>query len=183
MPRIKPVDPAEAQGKAKTLLDGIQKSMGMTPNLMRSLANSPAALEAYLGLMSSLGGTSIDGKTRESIALATSGINGCEYCSSAHTAIGKMQGLSAEEAQENLYGRSSDADRGAVLRFARAVVEKRGWVDDLDLKRARQAGLGDREITEIVTIVAATIFTNYFNHVAQTVVDFPLVSIDASKLE
>ena len=73
MPRIKPINPEEAQGKAKLLLDGVQKSMGMTPNLMRSLANSPAALEAYLGLLGALDGTSIDAKTRESIALATSG--------------------------------------------------------------------------------------------------------------
>ena len=83
MSRINPIDPENAQGKAKQLLDGVRKSLGMTPNLMRALANSPASLEAYLGLLSSLDGMSIDAKTRESIALATSGANGCEYCAAA----------------------------------------------------------------------------------------------------
>jgi len=175
MQRIKQIDPDTAQGKAKTLLDGVQKSLGMTPTLMRTLANSPASLEAYLGLLSSQEGMSIDAKTRESIALTTSGINGCDYCAAAHTALGKMRGLSDEEAQENLHGRSSDPERAAILEFASTVVEKSGWVDDLDLQRARQAGLGDTEITEIVATVATTIFSNYFNHVAQTEVDFPAV--------
>ena len=177
MTRIKQIDPANAQGKTKQLLDGVQTSLGMTPNIMRALANSPAALEAYVGLLKSLDGASIDAKTRESIALATSGAYGCDYCAAAHTALGKMQGLSDAEAHENLYGRSSDPDRAAVLQFSRAIVEKRGWVNDLDLERARQAGLGDREITEIVATVATTIFSNYFNHIAQTEVDFPAVKI------
>lgn len=136
MPRLNPVNPETAQGKAKLLLDGVQKSFGMTPNLMRTLANSPAALEAYLGLLKALGDASINAKTREAIALTTSGANGCEYCASAHTAVGKMLGLSDAETHENLHGRSSDPDRGAVLQFARAIVEKRGWVSDEDVRCA-----------------------------------------------
>ncbi len=177
MPRIKPIDPDNAQGRAKLLLDGVQKSFGMTPNLMRTLANSPAALEAYLGLLKALGGAGIDAKTRESIALTTSGANGCDYCASAHTAVGKMLGLSDEEAQENLHGRSSDPVRAAALQFARAIVEKRGWVSDRDLERVREAGFGDAEITEIVASVAATTFSNYFNHIAETEIDFPPVKV------
>lgn len=177
MPRLNSINPETAQGKAKLLLDGVQKSLGMTPNIMRMLANSPAALEAYLGLLKALGGASIDAQTRESIALATSGANGCDYCAAAHTALGKMHGLSDEEAQANLHGRSSDPVRAAVLQFARVIVEKRGWVSDHDLERVRQAGLGDAEITDIVATVATTMFSNYFNHIAETEVDFPPVTI------
>ena len=177
MPRLNPVNPETAQGKTKQLLDGVQKSLGMTPNIMRTLANSPAALEAYTGLLNALGGAGIDAKTRESIALATSGANGCEYCASAHTAIGKMLGLTDNEAHENLSGRSSDPTVAAILKFSRAIVEKRGWVNDQDIREARDAGLTDGAITEIVTTVATTIFSNYFNHVAETDVDFPLISI------
>lgn len=177
MPRLNTINPETAQGKAKLLLDGVQKSMGMTPNIMRMLANSPAALEAYLGLMKSLSGASIDAKTREAIALVTSGINGCEYCASAHTAIGKMAGLSSEETQANLHGRSSEPTRAAALRFAEAIVEKQGWVNDHDLNQVREAGFGDAGISEIVATVAMTIFSNYFNHIAETEVDFPLVKV------
>ena len=177
MSRLSSIDPNVAQGKAKLLLDGVQKSLGMTPNIMRALANSPAALEAYLGILKALDGAGIDAKTRESIALATSGANGRDYCASAHTAIGKTVGLSNAEAQENLYGRSSDPTRAAALRFARAIAEKRGWVSDRDLLHVREAGFGDAEIAEIVATVAATTFSNYFNHVAETEIDFPLVKV------
>ena len=177
MPRINPVNPDNANGKAKQILDGLQKSMGMTPNIMRTLANSPAALEAYTGLLNSLNGASIDGKTREAIALVTSGINGCEYCAAAHTAIGKMQGLSDAETQTSLQGHSSEPARASALQFASAIVNKRGWVSDEDLANVRGAGFGDAEITDIVATVAATIFSNYFNHIAQTEVDFPVVNM------
>ena len=175
MPRINPVNPEHAQGKAKQLLDGVQKSLGTVPNIMATFANSPAALEAYVGFLNALEGTSIDAQTREAIAIATSGVNGCDYCTAAHTALGKMRGLSDEEAHENLNGRSSDTTRAAALGFARAIVDKKGWVDDRDLQRLRAAGLGDTEATEILAVVAATIFSNYFNHIAQNEVDFPAV--------
>ncbi len=96
---------------------------------------------------------------------------------SAHTAIGKMLGLIDDEARENLLGRSSDPKVAAILKFGRAIVEKRGWVNDLEVKEARDAGLTDAAITEIVATVATTIFRNYFNHVAETDIDFPHVTL------
>jgi len=176
MPRLNPIDPAQAEGQAKVLLDGVRKKYGMVPNLLATLANAPAALEAYLSLGQALGRSSLDGKTREAIALTVAGENGCDYCAAAHSAIGAGLGMAAEELAANLAGRSSDPRVAAILRFARAVVVERGWVGDNELAEARAAGLGDGEITEIVATVAASIFSNYFNHVAGTEVDFPPVS-------
>lgn len=175
MPRIRPLDPAAAEGKAKQLLDGVQKALGTTPNLMRSLAHSPAALGAYLGFGQALGGASLDAKTREAIALTVAGLNGCDYCASAHSAIGAKLGAEPGELSLNLAGRSGDPKVQAILDFAQAVVVKRGWVSDQDLAAAHAAGLGDGEIAEVVASVALNIFTNYFNHIAATEVDFPLV--------
>jgi uncharacterized peroxidase-related enzyme len=176
MPRLTPIDPAHAEGKAKVLLDGVQKKYGMVPNLLATLANAPAALEAYLGLGQVLAGGSLDGKTREAIALTVAGENGCDYCAAAHSAIGAGLGVAAEELGANLRGRSSDPRVTAILRFARAVVAERGWVGDDELAAARAAGLTDGEITEIVAAVAVNTFSNYFNHVAETEVDFPPVA-------
>ncbi len=176
MTRLTAIDPARAQGKAKALLDGVQKTHGMTPNLMRTLANSPAALEAFLSFNKALGQASLDAKTREAIALTVAGETGCDYCASAHTALGNLLAVPAEELSANLAGQSNDPKLAAILRFAKAVVIKRGWVSDADLDGVRTFGHGDREITEIVATVAANIYTNYFNHVARTKVDFPLVS-------
>ena len=174
MPRLQAVNPKTATGKTKELLDAVHKKYGMTPNLTRTFANSPAALEAYLGF-DALAGGSLSSALREQIALTVSEINGCDYCLAAHTAVGKMVGLSREQIHRSREALSGDSHEEAALQFAKAIVEKRGWVSDDDLAQVRQAGYSDGEIAEIVANVVKNIFSNYFNHVAETEVDFPAV--------
>ncbi len=178
MARINPVNPQNADGKAGELLEGVRKSMGTIPNLLAGLANSPASLGAYLGFGQALSGGELSGKLREQIAVAVAGANGCEYCASAHTALGKGQGVSQGELASNLKGESSDQRTAAAIRFVRAIVLKRGWVSDEDVADVRGAGFGEGEIVEIVATVAINTFTNYFNHVAQTENDFPRVEVE-----
>ncbi|MGD2111472.1 MAG: peroxidase-related enzyme [Phycisphaerae bacterium] len=175
MPRIRAIETAEAAPKARKLLDGVQKKLGMTPNLMRTMANSPAVLEAYLGFSNSLGQSSLSPKLREQIALAVGELNRCQYCLAAHCALGKMAGLGDEEIADSRRGVSPDRKTEAVLRFAGKVVSERGWVSDEDVQSIRAVGVTDAEIAEIVAAVALNIFTNYINHVAGTEVDFPEV--------
>jgi len=177
MQRIAAVDPAQATGKAKELLDGVQSKLGITPNLMKTLASAPAALDAYLSFGAALGTGYLDAKFREQIALTVAQANSCEYCLSAHSAIGKMVGLKPDEISNSREAYSADAKAEAGLQFAQALVIERGEVDDRTLARIRAAGYSDGEITEIVANVAINIFTNYFNHVARTEVDFPRVSV------
>ncbi|MEZ6084641.1 MAG: peroxidase-related enzyme [Phycisphaerae bacterium] len=175
MPRLKAIETAEAEPKAKTLLNGVQKKLGMTPNLMRTMANSPAVLEAYLGFSNTLGQSSLSTKLREQIALTVGEVNRCQYCLAAHNALGKMAGLGDEEIADSRRGTSTDRKTEAVLKFARRIVAERGWVSDEDVASVRAVGVNDVEIAEIVAVVALNIFTNYFNHVAGTKVDFPEV--------
>ncbi len=175
MPRLTAIDPGVATGKTKELLDGVKAALGVTPNLMRTLANSPAALEAYLGFNSALGRGRLSAKLREQIAVAVAEANECEYCLSAHSAIGKKMGLSENDLLASRQWTSPDPKVAAALKFAHAIVSRRGQVSDQEVNRVRQAGYGDGEIAEIVANVALNIFTNYFNLVAETTVDFPRV--------
>ena len=175
MSRITPVNPAQATGKAKELLDAVQSKLGITPNLMKTLATSPAALEAYLSFSGALGAGILDAKFREQIALAVAQANSCEYCLAAHCAIGKMVGLKPEDINSSRESHSTDAKKDAGLKFAQSIVVQRGEVSNSSVDDVRKAGYSDGEITEIVANVALNIFTNYFNHVAQTDVDFPRV--------
>ncbi len=163
MPRLNPIDPAHAEGKAKQLLEGVHKALGMTPNLMRTMANSPAVLDAYLNFLK---------------ALSVAGANGCDYCASAHTAAGRGLGVEDSELALNLQGQSSDPKFAAALAFAHAILAREGWVSDEDIALVRAAGYDDGVIAEIVANVAANIFSNYFDHVAETEIDFPLVKAD-----
>lgn len=176
MERIKAINPAEATGKARELLDGVEKKLGMTPNLMRTLAQSPAALAGYLNFSEALSRGSLPARFREQIALVVAETNGCAYCLSAHSALGRMHGLSPEEMLDSRRGEATDSKARAGLIFARRMVTERGMVSDSDLAKVRTAGFSDGEITELIANVAINLFTNYFNHVAGTVVDFPPVS-------
>ena len=175
MPRLKAIEPDQATGNAKVLLDAVNEKYGMVPNLVRTLANSPAALQGYLAFGEALENGVLPAKLREQIALTVSEANGCGYCVAAHCAIGKSVGLNDRELSDARQSSSPDSKVEAGLHFARQLVENRGRAGDEDLNRVRRAGFGDAEIAEIVAVVAWKTFANYFNHVAGTEVDFPSV--------
>lgn len=178
MSRIKPIDRAETNEKTQGMLNAVEKKVGMVPNLYATMANSPAVLDAFLSFSKAMSGTSISAPLREQIALVVAGANGCDYCASAHTAVGKKLGVESTELTANLAGNSADRKTQAALDFSKAIVESEGWVSDDEIKSVRDAGYSEGEVTEIVAAVSLNIFTNYFNHVAGTDIDFPLVTTD-----
>lgn len=180
MPRITPIDPARATGKSKQLLDSVQSTLGVIPNLVKTFAHSPAALEAYLSFSDHLARGLLDARVREQIALAVAQANSCAYCLSAHAALAGAVGLGPEEIQSSRASRSVDEKRNAGLQFAQAIVVHRGEVSATAVEKARRAGYSDAEIIEIISNVALNILTNYINHVAQTEVDFPRVRVALS---
>lgn len=176
MTRINAVNYETAEGKTKELLDGVNKQLGFVPNLMKTAANSPTVLEAYLNLSKTLG-TTLNAKLREEIALITAEENECGYCAAAHTAIGKMVGLTDEQTLAAREGKGDNAKSEAALKFAKTVVETRGKVSDEDFSAVKNAGFSDGEIAEIVAHVALNVLTNYLNNVANTDIDFPKVEV------
>lgn len=160
---------------SRPLLEQVAKQLGSAPNMFRLVAQSPAALEGYLGLSGALAKGRLPAATRERIALAVAELNGCGYCLSAHTYIASnLVKLPAEEIAANRRGRSTDTKADAAVVFARKVAEARGHVADADLAAVREAGYDDAQIVEIVQHVALNTWTNYLNEVAQTEIDFPV---------
>jgi uncharacterized peroxidase-related enzyme len=176
MTRIQPIDASAAAGRTRTLLDGVQAALGITPNMMKTMAHSPAVLEGYLGLSGALSKGALEPKLREQIALAVAQANACDYCLSAHSVLGKAAGLGPEEVTTARRGSASDPKAEAGLRFAQDVVRQRGQVTDESFARVRRAGYSDAEIAEVIAHVALNLLTNYFNSVTQPEVDFPRVS-------
>jgi uncharacterized peroxidase-related enzyme len=173
MERITPINPQTAQGQARELLDAVKARLGIVPNSTRAMAVSPAVLEAYLGFSGALSHGVLPARVREQLALDVSEANQCDYCVSAHCAVGKHAGLTDDAILDSRRGTSTDPKTDALLRFARTIVAKQGVVEDADVAVVRKAGYGDAEIAEVVAHVALNIFTNYFNNVAGTTLDFP----------
>jgi uncharacterized peroxidase-related enzyme len=176
MSRVKAIAPEIATGKVKDLLDAVQSKLGMVPNSMRSMANSPAVLDGYLLLSGSLVKGTLSAKVREQIALAVGQINRCDYCLAAHSAIGKMVGLTDDQIRDSRLATAVDPKTDTLLRFACKLVDSRGQVSDGDVQVVRDAGFDDGAIAEVVANVALSVFTNYFNLAAGTDIDFPKVS-------
>lgn len=175
MPRISPVDHKTTSGDTKQLLDAVKAQLGIVPNIFATMVQSPKALEGFLAFNAALGQGRLPAQLREQIALTVAGANSCDYCASAHTALGKGAGVAVDELGRNLRGQSQDDKTQAALSFVTKVVEQRGQVGDGDLATLRSAGFGEGDIVEIVTHVGVNIFTNYFNHIAGTEIDFPVV--------
>src|SRR5262245_34906549 len=141
--------------------------------MTRAMANSPAVLDGYLQFSGALSRGNLPAKLREQLSLAVAQANGCDYCLAAHSTIGKMVGLTAEQVRDSRLGTAVDPRSDALIRFALEVVQTRGRVSDAALAEVREAGFDDGVIAEVVAHVALDVFTNYFNNVAQTDVDFP----------
>ena len=173
MTRITPLTNDQASDKTRKLFDNVNAKLGTVPNMMRAMGNSPAVLSSYLQFSGGLSGGSLNAKQRELIALAVGQSNECDYCLAAHSALGKMAGLSDEQITDARRGESVDSASAALLALATKLVRQQGHVSDADLEEVRAHGFDDAAIAEVVAHVALNIFTNYFNHVAETEVDFP----------
>lgn len=173
-----PVEPEAATGKATELLAQVQKSLGLIPNMTKVMANSPTLLQAYLALSRAVASGVLTPAVRERLAIATAELNGCEYCLSAHTYIGaNIVKVDADELDKARRGESEDAHVAALLTLSNTIADNAGDVDEVDIKSAREAGVTDEEIGEIVANLALNILTNYFNVLARVDNDWPVVTL------
>lgn len=177
MPTIHPLKTSDADGQTAATLEAVKAKLGGVPNLLATLANSPAALQGYLQMSETLGAGQLTARQREIVALATAQENACGYCLSAHSLIGKATGLSEDDIRLARAGTASTIRDAAIASFAQQLVRERGRLDARAVSLARADGLSDGLILEIIANVALNVLTNYTNHVAGTVIDFPVVEV------
>ncbi|MEU9294582.1 carboxymuconolactone decarboxylase family protein [Streptomyces sp. NPDC048266] len=171
------VEPEITTGETAALFTATHQALGIVPNLARVMANSPAVLKGYVGVLTLLNteGT-LSPEVRESIALLVAQENASDYCLSVHAFRGtRTAGLSTAAATRARRGRADDPWTAAVLELAAATVRDRGTVTDEQLAAARSAGLSDGQIVEVVAHVALNVFTNYLATAARVDIDWPLV--------
>lgn len=177
MARINIVTVESADPEQKALYDAIHARLGIVPNFLKVFANSPAALKAFLGLHSIADEGSLDLQTRERIALAVAEQNSCEYCLSAHSAIGRKAGLDGAEIEANRSGTSTDEKATVALRFARSLVANMGDVTTDELLQMRDAGYSESDIVEVITHVGMNVLTNLLGKAGRVDIDFPRVAL------
>ena len=177
MSRINLVTTEQANEQQQALFSAIEQQLGIVPNFLKVFANSPTALTAFLGLHSIANEGELEGKTKERIALGLAEQNACQYCVSAHTAIGKSAGLSGDEMLANRAGGSQDAKAAVAVKFARSLAEHNGDVTTAELLEIRNAGYSDAEIVEIITHVGMNVLTNILGKASRVEIDFPKIEL------
>ncbi len=175
MSRLSPIRTNGATSELKRSLKSSQLTLGKVPNFLRVMANSPASLRAYILADAALVRGRLTARQREQVALAVAEINGCAYSLSAHYETGKRLGLTHNEMQLARNATAADPKAEMMLRFTQGVVLQRGEISEDDFQALVKAGFTNEQIVEIVANIALNIFSNYFNRVAKTEVDFPLL--------
>jgi AhpD family alkylhydroperoxidase len=161
----------------ESLAPAKQKLGPKLPPPVRVLANSPTTMNAFFGLNATMGQGQLPARLREQIAIAVGNAQGCRYCVSFHTFLGRKAGLSDSELDIARSGRAPNPKDEAAIQFARQIAAKRGGVSDAELAAVRAAGWSDGAVVEILGNVIAASFGNYLNHLAQTEIDIPVVDL------
>ncbi|ASK30043.1 alkylhydroperoxidase [Chryseobacterium sp. T16E-39] len=175
MPRIEALKPEHVPADSKPTLDAFTNSLGFTPNMMATFAASPIAFNTWATFLGSMS-KALDVKTRDSIGLTVSEVNGCNYCLTVHSYTAEhMAKLTPEEIILARKGHATDPKRDAAVQFARKVIETRGNISDSDFNAVKDAGYTDAHVLEIIGLVTMYSLTNFINNVSNPDKDFPQV--------
>ena len=157
----------------QAIFDNLQKNLGFVPNLYAYYAKNETALGDYLALQNRK--STLKAKEREIINLVTSQVNGCRYCQSAHTVLGKMNGFTEDQVLEIRGGSASfDSKLDALVKFTKTVVENRGNVTEAAKDAFFAAGYTEANLIDVVVVVGDKTISNYIHNLAQFAIDFPV---------
>ncbi|MFN7708735.1 MAG: carboxymuconolactone decarboxylase family protein [Sphingobacteriia bacterium] len=163
----------EVNAESQQIFDSLKGQIGMVPNIYAFAGYSSAALNAQLSFGQALSKGSLSGKELEVVALATSAVNQCDYCRAAHTAIGKMQGLSDEQTLQARAAALADPKLDALAKLARSITQNRGRAESQVVDAFFRAGYTEQALVEVVAQVSHLTFTNYLHNLTHIPVDFP----------
>lgn len=166
---------AEVSANNQAIFDNLQKGLGFVPNLYAYYAKNETALDDYLALQNRK--STLKAKEREVVNLVTSQINGCRYCQSAHTALGKMNGFTDEQVIELRKGTASfDSKLDALVKFTASVVNNKGKVSENVKEEFFAAGYSEANLIDVVMVVGDKIISNYIHNLAGFEIDFPVAT-------
>jgi uncharacterized peroxidase-related enzyme len=156
----------------------IKKAAGSIPNTFAAIgAYGPAALKSVLQADATLASGSLSKQDQETVKLIVSSVAGCDYCVAAHSLLGKLTGIKDDMLEHIRAGQSTgDIKRDALSRFVRNLMQTSGTISDQSFNQIKAAGYTDNQLVDICLAIAVTVFTNAFNRINDTEIDFPAVS-------
>ncbi|MGY4478268.1 carboxymuconolactone decarboxylase family protein [Bradyrhizobium sp. USDA 3364] len=156
----------------------VKKAAGSVPNAYSAIAaHGPAALKSMLTADAVLAGGTLSKREREIIKLVISAAGGCDYCVAAHSHLAKLAGVKPDALKQIRDGEpTGDAKHDVLINFVRKLAQSSGTVSDEDFAAIKAAGYSDAQLVEISLAFATIVFTNVFNRINDTDIDFPAVA-------
>lgn len=178
MSRIATPSVESATGPSAEVFAQIKKAVGNVPNTFAAIgALGPAALKAVLNAEGVLAASSLSKQELETIKLIVSEVAGCDYCVAAHSLLGKLAGLKPDALKQLRNGEpTGDAKRDALARIVRLLAKTSGTIAQEEFAAIKAAGYSDVQLVDISLAISLTVFTNVFNRINDTTVDFPAVA-------
>ena len=160
---------------SQTAFDGLQKAIGFVPNLYATIAYSDNGLPKYLAFQGAK--TSLSNREKEVVNLIVSEVNGCRYCQSAHTVIGKMNGFLDDEILAFRHGHSTDMKLNALVVLTKDITENKGRVSSENLDAFYAAGYTNGNLVDVILQVSDKIAMNYLHNLTEIAIDFPVAPV------
>ena len=164
----------QVSASSQAQFDNLQKGLGFVPNLYATIAHSANGLEKYLAFQGAK--TSLSNKEKEAVNLVVSEVNGCTYCLSAHTVLGKMNGFSEEETLKLRGGHATDAKLAALVALAQDVTANKGHADPATLEAFYAAGYDKGQLVDVILQVSDKVAMNYLHNLTDVPIDFPVAA-------
>jgi AhpD family alkylhydroperoxidase len=174
MAKLEVLKRENAKPEVQAIFDVLNSKVGMVPNLYAFIGHSATVLPAYLGFDEALGKGVFNAKERQAIFLVVSQVNGCHYCQSAHTALGKMNGFTEEETIQLRTASIADKKLNALTTLAAEIVKTQGKPSDETLNNFFDAGYTTEALVELVAHIGYKIVANYLHNIANFPIDFPV---------
>ena len=156
----------------QTIFDNLNKALGFVPNLYATIAYSDNGLTKYLAYQNAK--TTLSNKEKEAVNLIVSQVNGCVYCLSAHTVIGKMNGFNDEQVIDIRRGKAADTKLNALVKLAGSITKNRGNADAALVDDFYVQGYTNENLVDLILQVSDKTAMNYLHNLTQIPVDFPL---------
>lgn len=156
----------------QAIFDNLNKALGFVPNLYATIAYSDNGLSRYLAYQNAK--TTLSNKEKEAVNLIVSQVNGCVYCQSAHTVIGKMNGFTDEQILDMRRGKATDTKLNALVQLAKSITQNKGKADAVLVDNFFAQGYTNENLVDLILQVSDKVAMNYLHNLIQIPVDFPL---------
>ncbi|WP_371036307.1 MULTISPECIES: carboxymuconolactone decarboxylase family protein [unclassified Rhodosalinus] len=143
------------------------------PNIYRMLSRNPQVMGGLLSMKAHLAAGRLSEIERSLVALEVAHHSGCKYCEAAlcHSATEELGVPETMLAHAGTAELPADPGLAAIVRAARALLEKRGQLGRAEMAEFARKGVDFDKILEIIGVISEYTLATYSANLDRTRID------------